>query len=62
MKENTDKKNSLYQLIDDFNRKTAEQLKDILIKIDVINSELKTALAKVRKLTSELYDDANKGN
>jgi hypothetical protein len=46
MKENTGKENSLYRLIDDFNRKTAEQFKDILTKIDVINSELKTVLAK----------------
>jgi hypothetical protein len=36
-----DKKDSLDQLIDDFNKKTAEQFKDILSKIDTINSELK---------------------
>jgi hypothetical protein len=41
MKEETEKKNSLDQLFDDFNKKTAEQFKDILAKIDVINSELR---------------------
>jgi hypothetical protein len=36
-----DKKDRLDQLFDDFNRKTDEQFKDILSKIDVINSKLR---------------------
>jgi hypothetical protein len=39
-----DKKDSLDQLIDDFNRKTAEQFKDILSRIDTINLELRKTL------------------
>jgi hypothetical protein len=42
MKEN--EKTSLDQLFDDFDKKTAEQFKDILAKIDAINSELKKPL------------------
>jgi hypothetical protein len=44
MEREADKRNSLDRLIDDFNKKTAEQLKDILSKIDAINSELKKVL------------------
>jgi hypothetical protein len=36
--------NGLDQLIEDFNKKTEEQFKDILLKIDSINSELKKDL------------------
>jgi hypothetical protein len=43
-KENYGRKDSLDQLSDDFNRKTAEQFKDILFKIDIINSELRKSL------------------
>jgi hypothetical protein len=39
-----DKKDGLDQLIDDFNKKITEQFKDILFKIDNINSELKEVL------------------
>jgi hypothetical protein len=43
-KENYGRKDSLDQLSDDFNRKTAEHFKDILFKIDIINSELRKSL------------------
>jgi phage-related tail protein len=38
------KKDSLDQLFDNFNKKTIEQFKDILSKIDNINSKLKEIL------------------
>jgi hypothetical protein len=39
-----DKRTNLDQLIDDFNKKTAEQFKVILSTINTINSELKDSL------------------
>jgi hypothetical protein len=36
-----DKKTDLDQLIDDFNKKTAKQLEEILSMINTINSELR---------------------
>jgi hypothetical protein len=42
--ERKDKKDNLDQLFDDFNKKTVEQFKDILSKIDNINSKLKETL------------------
>jgi hypothetical protein len=39
-----DKRTNLDQLIDDFNKKTAEQFKDIFAAINTINSELKDSL------------------
>jgi hypothetical protein len=42
MEEKIDNRNSLDQLFDDFNRRTSDQFKDILAKIDVINSELRS--------------------
>jgi phage-related tail protein len=42
--EKKDKKDNLDQLFDNFNKKTIEQFKDILSKIDNINLKLKEAL------------------
>jgi hypothetical protein len=41
--EEENKIDSLDRLFDDFNRKTEEQFKDILSKIDSINSKLRLA-------------------
>jgi hypothetical protein len=44
MKNEIEKVDSLDQFFNDFDRKTAEQFKDILSRIDSINSDLKKAL------------------
>jgi predicted component of type VI protein secretion system len=46
MEKEIDKRNSLDQLFDDFDRKTAEQFNDILSRIESINSDLKKVLAE----------------
>jgi hypothetical protein len=46
MEKEIDKKDNLDRLFDDFDGKTSEQFKDILFKIETINSDLRKILAE----------------